>query len=59
VSNLEHDSVFGGYWIDPACGVRSYFGDFVFNKAVQFTPPDKKSDCNDWLLLLVMKPERS
>ena len=44
------------WWIDPACGVRSYMGRFNLTEGKVFFPPVKPIGQNDWLLLL-KKPE--
>ena len=49
----ETEGEFEGYWIDPCSGVRSYLGNVKLDgKPVEFSPPNKKTDFNDWLLHL-------
>ena len=41
-----------GWWMDPVSGEKSYFGPVPEAETVLFTPPDRHSDQNDWILLL-------
>lgn len=40
------------WWADPVSGGKSYIGPVPAGESVPFTPPDRRSDQNDWLLLL-------
>ncbi|MBQ8554751.1 MAG: glycoside hydrolase family 140 protein [Clostridia bacterium] len=46
-----------GWWFDPVSGGRSCFGPVHCEARVLFTPPDRHSAPNDWVLLLT--PEAS
>ena len=41
-----------GWWLDPATGSRSYFGQVDLTKAAELTPPVKKQGHNDWVCVL-------
>ena len=40
------------WWFDPVSGGKSYLGKIPFQKNVCFTPPDRRCDQNDWILLI-------
>lgn len=50
VKNLE--GAYDCFWVDPSSGVRSFINKFTFESGQNFTPPNKKSGFNDWLLYL-------
>ena len=41
-----------GWWLDPATGSRSYFGQIDLSEAVELVPPVKKQGHNDWVCVL-------
>jgi hypothetical protein len=43
---------YDAWWVDPANGIKSYFGLFDLSQKTDFTPPVKKYGHNDWVLLL-------
>lgn len=51
VFNEKVADFYDGYWVDPLCGSRSYFGSFEIKNAT-FSPPNKKTSWNDWVLFL-------
>ena len=49
--NGNINGIYDAYWFDPISGAYSYFGEYQVKNAT-FTPPDKKSGWNDWVLVL-------
>ena len=55
---LKGDVSADGWWYDPSCGARSYFGRVNLAEGRNMRPPAKNIGHNDWALLLkVAMPE--
>ncbi len=55
--NLEHYSNLKGYWINPENGKIQFLGDVKTSCCIEFIPPMRKKEENDWVLLLVNENE--